>query len=118
MIPLNTKVIFSRLHSATIVIFSLVLGLGVVAANVNRVTDEMLMVASETLAEASPIANTGEGELLPPLTEIANLSKKIAFAVAKVAYEQGLALRIEDEALEAKIERNFWQPEYRPISPL
>jgi len=89
------------------------LGLGVVAANVNRITDEMLMVASKTLAEASPLANSGEGELLPPITEIANLSKKIAFAVAKVAFDQGLALTIDDEALVAKIERNFWHPEYR-----
>ncbi|GHF84125.1 NAD-dependent malic enzyme [Thalassotalea marina] len=89
------------------------LGLGVVAANINRITDEMLMVASEMLAEASPLANTGEGELLPPLIEIANLSKKIAFAVAKVAYDQSLALRIDDEDLIEKIERNFWQPSYR-----
>ncbi|WP_448548826.1 NAD-dependent malic enzyme [Thalassotalea fusca] len=89
------------------------LGLGVVAANVNRITDEMLMVASKTLAEASPLANKGEGELLPPITEIANLSKKIAFAVAKVAIEQGLALQIDDESLVAKIDRNFWHPEYR-----
>jgi len=89
------------------------LGLGIVAANVNRITDEMLMVASETLAQASPLANTGTGQLLPPLTEIAALSKKIAFAVAKVGFEQGLALKISDEQLEAKIERNFWTPEYR-----
>ncbi len=89
------------------------LGLGVVSANVNRITDEMLMVASKTLAEASPLANTGAGELLPPLTEIANLSKKIAFAVAKVAFDQDLALRIDDESLIAKIDRNFWRAEYR-----
>ncbi|GLX84479.1 NAD-dependent malic enzyme [Thalassotalea loyana] len=89
------------------------LGLGVVAANINRITDEMLMVASETLAQASPLANTGEGELLPPITEIASLSKEIAFEVAKVAYAQGLALEISDDQLRAKIDRNFWQPEYR-----
>lgn len=89
------------------------IGLGVVAANINLITDEMLLVASETLAKASPLANTGEGELLPPLTDIAKLSKEIAFAVAKVAFEQGLALPMSDEALHAKIERNFWRPEYR-----
>ncbi|GLX82453.1 NAD-dependent malic enzyme [Thalassotalea eurytherma] len=89
------------------------LGLGVVSANINRITDEMLMIASETLAKASPLANTGEGELLPAITQIASLSKDIAFAVAKVAYEQELALEISDEQLKAKIERNFWQPEYR-----
>jgi len=89
------------------------LGLGIVAANINRITDEMLIVASETLAKASPLANTGTGELLPPLTEISSLSKEIAFAVAKVAYKQKLALEISDEMLKAKIERNFWTPEYR-----
>jgi malate dehydrogenase (oxaloacetate-decarboxylating) len=89
------------------------IGLGVVSANISRITDKMLQVASETLAAASPLANTGKGELLPPLTQIAQLSKEIAFAIAKVAYEQGLALELPDTELQAKIERNFWQPEYR-----
>ncbi|MGB1261923.1 MAG: NAD-dependent malic enzyme [Cognaticolwellia sp.] len=89
------------------------IGLGVIAANINRITDEMLMAASDMLAQASPLANTGTGELLPPLTEIADLSKKIAFAVAKVAYQQELALPLSDELLMAKIERNFWTPQYR-----
>jgi malate dehydrogenase (oxaloacetate-decarboxylating) len=89
------------------------IGLGVISANINRITDEMLQVASETLAAASPLANTGEGQLLPPLTGISQLSKDIAFAVAKVAFEQGLALELPDDEILAKIERNFWQPEYR-----
>ena len=89
------------------------IGLGVVSANIDRITDEMLMAASEMLAQASPLANTGMGELLPPLVEIADLSKKIAFAVAKVAYEQGLALPLSDEQLAEKIEANFWTPQYR-----
>jgi malate dehydrogenase (oxaloacetate-decarboxylating) len=89
------------------------IGLGVVSANINRITDEMLMAASEMLAAASPLANSGEGELLPPLTSIADLSKEIAVAVAKVAYEQGLALSISEVKLREKIEQNFWKPEYR-----
>ncbi|PHR84590.1 MAG: NAD-dependent malic enzyme [Colwellia sp.] len=89
------------------------LGLGVISANISRITDEMLKVASEMLAAASPLANNGKGELLPPLTGIAQLSKGIAFAIAKVAYEQGLALVLTDDELLAKIEDNFWQPEYR-----
>ena len=72
------------------------------------------MAASNALAAASPIANTGEGSLLPPLTAIAGLSKEIAFAVAKVAMEQDLALEISDEVLIRKIESNFWEAEYRP----
>lgn len=89
------------------------LGLAVVTANINHISDEMLMVASEILALSSPLANGESEELLPPFTSIVKLSKEIAFAVAKVAYKQNLALAISDEMLLAKIERNFWQPEYR-----
>jgi malate dehydrogenase (oxaloacetate-decarboxylating) len=88
-------------------------GLGVLSSNANLISDEMLMVASETLAEASPLANTGVGSLLPPITQIESLSKKIAFAVGKVAQEQGLALMLDDDTLKQRIERNFWLPEYR-----
>jgi len=89
------------------------IGLGVVAANISRITDEMLQVASETLAAASPLANKESDELLPPLTSIAQLSKDIAFAIAKIAFEQNLALTLSDDELLAKIERNFWKAEYR-----
>jgi malate dehydrogenase (oxaloacetate-decarboxylating) len=89
------------------------IGLGVVAANISRITDDMLQVASETLAAASPLANNESDELLPPLTAIAQLSKDIAFAIAQVAFKQNLALPMSDEELLAKIERNFWKPVYR-----
>ena len=89
------------------------IGLGVVAVKASRISDDMLRIASETLAAASPLANTGQGTLLPALSELSELSKKIAFEVAKVAQKQGLALEISDEELLQKIERNFWTPEYR-----
>jgi malate dehydrogenase (oxaloacetate-decarboxylating) len=89
------------------------IGLGVIAAKARLISDEMLMAASNALADASPMVNDPNGELLPPLTEIGNLSRKIAFAVAKIAMEQGLALSIPDEMLEQRIESNFWKPEYR-----
>ena len=89
------------------------IGLAVVAANISRVTDDMLKVASETLAAASPLANNESDELLPPLTAIAQLSKDIAFAIAKVAFKEKLALSMSDDELLAKIERNFWKPIYR-----
>ena len=89
------------------------IGLGVVAVKASRISDDMLRIASETLAAASPLANTGQGSLLPALSELSELSKKIAFEVAKIAQKQGLALEISDEELLQKIERNFWKPEYR-----
>ncbi len=89
------------------------IGLGVLAVNAKRVTDEMLMESSRALATCSPLAINGRGALLPPLEEIHLVSKKIAFAVAKKAIEQGVALEITDEALNDAIDHAFWQPVYR-----
>lgn len=88
-------------------------GLAVMAGKITRISDEMMMVASEVLAQASPLATTGEGSLLPPLIEIAELSKKIAFEVAKLAQQQGFADQMTDHELSDAIENNFWLPEYR-----
>jgi malate dehydrogenase (oxaloacetate-decarboxylating) len=90
------------------------IGLGVIVAKASLISDEMLLASSAALAEASPLAATGQGELLPALGEIANLSKKIAFDVAKIAMQQNLALEVSDEILKERIEQNFWMPEYRP----
>ncbi|WP_151172704.1 NAD-dependent malic enzyme [Pseudoalteromonas ruthenica] len=89
------------------------IGLGAITIKAKRITDEMLMAASETLASSSPLANDGKGSLLPPLTEIESLSKRIAFAVAKVAIAQGEALEFSDEDIIKAIDNNYWHPEYR-----
>ncbi|MDC9725018.1 MAG: NAD-dependent malic enzyme [Gammaproteobacteria bacterium] len=88
-------------------------GLAVIAGKLSRISDEMLITASEVLAASAPMTMTGEGSLLPPLTEIAELSKKMAFAIVKLAQEQGLAEKMTDEMLTNAIEDNFWRPEYR-----
>ncbi|MBO1254630.1 NAD-dependent malic enzyme [Alteromonas sp. 5E99-2] len=90
------------------------IGLGVLASKAKLISDDMLMAASNALADSSPLANLGKGELLPSLGNIAQLSKEIAFAVGKVAIDEGLALPISDEKLRDKIESTFWLAEYRP----
>jgi len=88
-------------------------GLGVLACAARRVTDEMLMASSEMLAEASPWASGDARSLLPPLEQATDLSRSIAFAVAKVAQAQGHASEISDDLLLSRINGLFWVPEYR-----
>ncbi len=89
------------------------IGLGVVASGASRVTDEMMMAASQALAQHSPLV-TGESTLvLPELSRIKQVSKDIAFAVGSMAQQQGVAVKTSSEALLQAIEDNFWQPEYR-----
>ncbi|EOD79189.1 NAD-dependent malic enzyme [Grimontia indica] len=89
------------------------IGLGVLAAEAKRVTDEMLMESSRALAECSPLAKFGRGPLLPALEEIHSVSRQIALAVAKKAIEQGVALELTEDALQERIDAIFWQPKYR-----
>ena len=89
------------------------IGLGVIACGASRITDEMLMAASATLAEHSPLVKNGEGLVLPELKDIQIVSRAIAFAVAKTAQQQGMAVLTTDEALHQAIDDNFWKPEYR-----
>lgn len=89
------------------------IGLAVVAGNINRITDEMMMVASEVLASASPMARGNAGALLPPLDSVRELSKAIAFEVAMLAQKRGLAPQTSEEALKSTIDDHVWLPRYR-----
>ncbi|STP88077.1 NAD-dependent malic enzyme [Edwardsiella ictaluri] len=89
------------------------IGLGVLASGARRVTDGMLMAASRALADSSPLARDGHGSLLPDLKDIQQVSRDIAFQVAKAAQRQGVAVQTSDEALLQAIEHNFWLPIYR-----
>ena len=88
-------------------------GLGVISAMASRVTNTMLMVASKKLAELSPCGGAPEDGILPPLSSLTEISKEIALAVARVAQDEGCALRTSESEIRGDIERNFWKPEYR-----
>lgn len=89
------------------------IGLGVIACKSSRVTDEMLMTASMTLSASAPDVDDPKASILPPLTDLPQISRKIAFAVAKMAMSQGHAREIPDDELLEIIEHNFWTPAYR-----
>jgi len=88
-------------------------GLGVIASHATRVTEKMFMVASEALAEISPLVNGTGDTLLPALSELREVSLCIALAVGLKAIEEGLAPAITQQELEESIQNNFWFPEYR-----
>eukprot|EP01057_Protomagalhaensia_wolfi_P006041 Protomagalhaensia_wolfi_Nauph_80__6040@NODE_838_length_1957_cov_299_444734_g630_i0_p1_GENE_NODE_838_length_1957_cov_299_444734_g630_i0NODE_838_length_1957_cov_299_444734_g630_i0_p1_ORF_typecomplete_len558_score132_01Malic_M/PF03949_15/8_3e75malic/PF00390_19/6_8e74NDUF_B12/PF08122_12/0_43_NODE_838_length_1957_cov_299_444734_g630_i01421815 len=88
------------------------MGLGVTAVGATRVTDEMLESAAITLAALSPLVLDGMGPLLPPMGELAEVSKKIAVEVAKTARDQGVCPAFTDDEIIAKIRAKFWEPKY------
>ncbi|WP_062264667.1 NAD-dependent malic enzyme [Endozoicomonas arenosclerae] len=91
------------------------LGLGVLACGANRISDQMLDVAVETLALASPALVNKEAPLLPLMDRIQHVTNDIALAVALQAQKEGLAPVTELTDLEQKIRAKRWSPEYRRI---
>jgi malate dehydrogenase (oxaloacetate-decarboxylating) len=89
------------------------IGLAVVAGGISRISNEMMMVASEVLAKNSPLSTDNTSALLPPLSAVRELSKAIAYAVIRVAQEQGLAAETTQEALKEAVEANSWTAGYR-----
>ena len=87
------------------------LGLGMLASEASLLTDEMIGAAAHSL---SGIVNPGQpgAPVLPPFKYVADVSIKVAEAVAKKAQEQGLAHAKETDM--AKAVRDFkWYPEYK-----
>ncbi len=87
-------------------------GLAVIAGKISYISDEMLSLASDILAASAHDASNN-GALLPPLTDISDLSKKIALAVAELAQQQGYATKkLTSRQLAVAIEQHAWQPDY------
>ncbi|NKZ26339.1 NAD-dependent malic enzyme [Gemella sanguinis] len=87
------------------------LGLGVLASEASLLTDEMIGAAAHSLSGITDITKPG-APVLPPFKYVADVSMKVAEAVAKKAQEQGLA-RAEEKDM-AKAVRDFkWFPEYK-----
>ena len=88
-------------------------GLGLVAVQAQRVTDAMFMAAARALADCAPARSDPQGNLLPPLTSIRDVSLRVACAVAAEARAAGLAAVTEGE-VEDHVRRMMWTPQYLP----
>ena len=87
------------------------LGLGVLASEASLLTDEMIGAAAHSLSGITDITKPG-APVLPPFKYVADVSIKVAEAVAKKAQEQGLARAQEKDM--AKEVRDFkWIPKYK-----
>lgn len=87
------------------------LGLGMLASEASLLTDEMIGAAAHSLSGIIDQSQPG-APVLPPFKYVADVSIKVAEAVAKKAQQQGLARAKETDM--AKAVRDLkWYPEYR-----
>ena len=87
------------------------LGLGMLASEASLLTDEMIGAAAHSLSGIIDISKPG-APVLPPFKYVADVSIKVAEAVANKAKEQGLALAKETN-MDKAVRDLKWYPKYK-----
>jgi malate dehydrogenase (oxaloacetate-decarboxylating)(NADP+) len=87
-------------------------GLGVIASGARLLTDEMFFAAARALADTVDPNDLAMGRLYPPLERVRDVSRRIACAVAEVAYAAGLAEAPRPEDLTAHVAALMYEPTY------
>ncbi len=97
------------------------IGLGVVLSRSRLLSDKMLVAAVKALAAQSPALKDPDKGLLPDVTEVRDISVKIAMAVIKSAVDERYAQREDipqnDEELEEWVRVQMWEAKYRDLVP-
>ena len=87
------------------------LGLGMLASEASLLTDEMIGSAAHSLSGIIDITKPG-APVLPPFEYVADVSIKVAEAVANKAKEQGLA-RAKETNMDKAVHDLKWYPKYK-----
>lgn len=95
------------------------IGLGAVLSRTKLMPPSLLVAATKALAAQAPALKDPNAGLLPDVTNVREISVKIAAAVIKKSVEEGLAQEPDipenDRDLEDWIRAQMWDPEYRPL---
>ncbi len=90
-------------------------GLGVIVSKARKVTPAMFGAAAHALAALVDDEMLSQGALYPPITDVREVSRRVAHAVALQAVADGVADPMVD--VEALISQAMWYPAYLPYRP-
>jgi len=92
-------------------------GLGVVASEATRVTEEMFFAAAKTLAAMVTEEDRATGRIYPGLDRIREVSSAIAVAVAEVVFRRGLTKMNRPADLAGHVKSQMFDPTYVEYTP-
>ena len=103
------------------------MGLGVLAAGAREVLPDFFTAAAHAVAESVSAADLKEGILFPPVSELREVSLRVAQAVGREAIKKGVSRPCvfssfwhenKEDKLEMLVEGMRWLPEYLPLVAL
>jgi len=90
-------------------------GLGAILAKTRTITDGMFYAAATTLADMLTPEELAEGKVYPDISQIRNVSRNVAVAVIKAAFNERLATIDPPPDLKKFVEDNMYVPKYVPL---
>jgi malate dehydrogenase (oxaloacetate-decarboxylating) len=96
------------------------IGLGVLAAQASKITENMLWAASKAISDYthSEFNILSEKLLLPPISDIQKVAFHVAVAVAQAAFDDKVAKAPLPHSVSDAIKAAIWSPYYREIKPI
>lgn len=100
------------------------IGLGVLASGAREVLPEFFTVAARVISDMMTSEQLEVGRLMPPITEIREVAKNVALAVAMCAVKKQVSRPCvysdfqhhnEEARMKILIDRMRWRPEYLPL---
>ncbi|HJO02986.1 MAG TPA: NAD-dependent malic enzyme [Acidobacteriota bacterium] len=90
-------------------------GLGALAIDARKITDAMFTAAATSLAAQVTAADLAAGALYPPVSQLRQVTRTIAEAVAQAAVDDGVAVE-PDDGIAAAVASWIWDPAYPTIN--
>ncbi|MDD3180849.1 MAG: NAD-dependent malic enzyme [Opitutaceae bacterium] len=87
-------------------------GLGVIACEATRVTDEMFYASAKALDKLVTQEDLAKGRIFPDLQRIREVSVAIAVDVAELAFKRGLTRMKAPADIAAHVKAQMYQPDY------
>jgi malic enzyme len=92
-------------------------GLGAIVAEAREITDEMFLLAAETLSEMVSPERLAIGALYPAVSELREVSRRIAARVVCQSRDCGVGRLYRDEEVLDTVDSAIWFPAYLPYQP-
>ena len=93
------------------------LGFGAILSDAREITDAMVMAASEALSGYTAEKHLAAGLVYPPVSELREVSMRVASAVIRQAFQDGVATstKVTPETADVYVRSRFWEPKYLPF---
>jgi malate dehydrogenase (oxaloacetate-decarboxylating) len=93
------------------------LGFGSILADVSEITDAMVLEAAYALADYTEEKHGAAGLLYPPVSELREVSMRVAARVIRRAFADGVArsTKVSPDSAEAYVRAKAWQAKYLPF---